>query len=124
MTILNVDDDEEDIEIFCDAVREIDSSIICLVAKSADEALKILNSDIDLPAYIFLDINMPKVDGNSCLVQIKKDRRLSRIPVIMYSTHTRKTDIETYKALNAGFLVKQNSFYELVAELKKVLGRR
>ena len=124
MTILNVDDDEEDIEIFCDAVREIDSSIICLVAKSAEEALQILNSDIDLPAYIFLDINMPKVDGNTCLAQIKKDRRLKRIPVIMYSTHTRKTDIETYKALNAGFLVKQNSFYELVTELKKVLGRR
>ena len=124
MTILNVDDDEEDIEIFCDAVREIDSSIICLVAKSADEALKILNSDIELPAYIFLDINMPKVDGNTCLVQIKKDRRLNRIPVIMYSTHTRKSDIETYKALNAGFLVKQNSFYELVTELKKVLGGR
>ena len=72
MTILNVDDDEEDIEIFCDAVREIDSSIICLVAKSAEEALQILNSDIDLPAYIFLDINMPKVDGNTCLAQIKK----------------------------------------------------
>ena len=124
MTILNVDDDEEDIEIFCDAVREIDSSIICLVAKSADEALKILNSDIDLPAYIFLDINMPKVDGNTCLAQIKKDRRLNKIPVIMYSTHTRKSDIETYKALNAGFLVKQNSFYELVTELKKVLGGR
>ena len=121
MTILNVDDDEEDIEIFCDAVREIDPSVICLVAKSAEEALKILNSDIDLPEYIFLDINMPKVDGNSCLVEIKKDPRLNKIPVIMYSTHTKKTDIETYKALNAGFLVKQNSFYELVTELRKVL---
>jgi CheY-like chemotaxis protein len=124
MTILNVDDDEEDIEIFCDAVREIDSSIICLVAKSADEALQILNSDIELPSYIFLDINMPKVDGNACLKEIKKDRRLHNIAVVMYSTHTRKTDIETYRAMNAGFLVKQNSFYELVAELKKVLRRR
>lgn len=124
MTILNVDDDEEDIEIFCDAVREIDPSVICLVAKSAEEALKILNSDIDLPEYIFLDINMPKVDGNSCLVEIKKDPRLNKIPVIMYSTHTRKTDIETYKALNAGFLVKQNSFYELITELRKVLVKK
>ena len=124
MTILNVDDDEEDIEIFCDAVREIDPSVICLVAKSAEEALKILNSDIDLPEYIFLDINMPKVDGNSCLVEIKKDPRLNKIPVIMYSTHTRKTDIATYKALNAGFLVKQNSFYELVTELRKVLVKK
>lgn len=123
MIILNVDDDEEDIEIFCDAVREIDASIICLVAKSAEEALKILNSDLDLPEYIFLDINMPKVDGNTCLAEIKKDRRLSKIPIIMYSTHTRRSDIETYKALNASFLVKQNSFYELVTELKKLLAR-
>jgi CheY-like chemotaxis protein len=121
MTILNVDDDEEDIEIFCDAVREIDPSILCLVAKSADEALQILHSDIELPEYIFLDINMPKVDGNACLMEIKRDRRLSGIPVIMYSTYSRKSDLDTYKALEAGFLVKQNSYYELVEELRKVL---
>ena|SRR5688500_9692003 len=124
MTILNVDDDLEDIEIFCDAVREIDPSIICLVAKSADEALQILNSDMELPAYIFLDINMPKVDGNECLKEIKKDRRLNQIPVIMYSTYSRKADIETYRSLDAGFLIKQNSYYELVAELKKVLKKK
>lgn len=123
MTILNVDDDYEDIEIFCDAVREVDPSIICLVAKSAEEALRILNSDIELPEYIFLDINMPKVDGNACLRAIKKDQRLKHIPVIMYSTYTRKSDIEIYKQLDAGFLVKQNSYSELVAELKGVLGR-
>ncbi|HET9487511.1 MAG TPA: response regulator, partial [Chryseosolibacter sp.] len=76
MTILNVDDDAEDIEIFCEAVREIDASIICLTAKSAEEAMQILNSDIELPEYIFLDINMPKVDGNACLKEIKKDGRL------------------------------------------------
>ena len=63
MTILNVDDDVEDIEIFCDAVREIDRSIICLVAKSAEEAYQILNSEIELPQFIFLDINMPKLSG-------------------------------------------------------------
>jgi len=124
MTILNVDDDLEDIEIFCDAVNEIDPAIVCLIAKSADEALQILNSDIELPSYIFLDINMPKVDGNACLREIKKDRRLNKIPVIMYSTHTRKTDIQTDKELNAGFLVKQNSFNELVQELRKVLVRK
>lgn len=123
MTILNVDDDLEDIEIFCDAVRAVDPSIICVVATSAEQAMKILNSDIELPEYIFLDINMPKVDGNTCLREIKKDQRLKKIPVIMYSTHTRVTDLEAYKELNAGFLVKQNSFNALVQELKKVLVR-
>lgn len=121
MTILNVDDDLEDIEIFCDAVREIDATIICLVARSAEEALQILNSDIELPEYIFLDINMPKVDGNTCLREIKKSQRLNSIPVIMYSTYTRKSDMETYRELNAGFLIKQNSYQQLVDELRKVL---
>lgn len=121
MIILNVDDDYEDIEIFCDAVREIDPSIICLVARSAEEALQILNSDIELPEYIFLDINMPKIDGNTCLREIKKDPRLKHIPVIMYSTYSRNSDIEIYKELDAGFLVKQNSYAELVLELRKVL---
>lgn len=123
MTILNVDDDSEDIEIFCEAVRDIDPSIICLVAKSAEEALKILNSEIELPQFIFLDINMPKIDGKMCLKEIKKDHRLHKIPVIMYSTLSRSSDIEEYKTLNAGFLVKQNSYYGLVAALKKVLGK-
>lgn len=124
MTILNVDDDLEDIEIFCEAVRAVDASIVCLIARSAEEALNILNSEIALPAYIFLDINMPKIDGNACLKEIKKDARLTKIPVIMYSTHTRITDLETYKEMNAGFLLKQNSFNALVRELGKVLVRR
>jgi CheY-like chemotaxis protein len=124
MTILNVDDDNEDIEIFCEAVRDIDPSILCLVAKSAEEALQILHSEIDLPSYIFLDINMPKIDGNTCLREIKKDSRLRKIPVIMYSTFSRRSDIEVYKKLDADFLVKQNSYRELVTELKKVLGRK
>lgn len=123
MTILNVDDDNEDIEIFCEAVRDIDSRIICLAAKSAEEALQILNSDIELPEYIFLDINMPKIDGNMCLKEIKKDKRLRQIPVIMYSTFSRGTDLETYKSLNTAFLVKQNNYRDLVIALRKVLGK-
>ncbi len=123
MVILSVDDDEEDIEIFCDAVREIDPGIVCLIAKSAEEAMQLLNSEIELPSYIFLDINMPKVDGNACLREIKRDKRLNKIQVIMYSTHTRMADIDTYKTLNTGFLAKQNSFHGLVNELKKVLNR-
>lgn len=124
MTILNVDDDLEDIEIFCEAVYAVDPTIICLVAHSADEALNILNSDIELPAYIFLDINMPKIDGNACLREIKKDERLSSVPVIMYSTHNSLADMQVYEELNTGFLVKQNSFNALVQELRKLLSKK
>ena len=121
MTILTVDDDEEDIEIFLEAVRDIDSSILCVVARSAEEALMILNSDMDLPQYIFLDINMPKIDGHSCLKEIKKDKRFSKIPVIMYSTYNGKKEMEMYRGLGADYLPKQNSYNDLIRALKKVL---
>lgn len=121
MTILTVDDDEEDIEIFLEAVRDIDSSIVCVVARSAEEALMILNSDMDLPQYIFLDINMPKIDGNSCLKEIKQDERFSKIPVIMYSTYNGKKEIEMYRGLGADYLPKQNSYNDLVVALRQVL---
>jgi CheY-like chemotaxis protein len=121
MTILTVDDDEEDIEIFLEAVRDIDSSILCLVARSAEEALMILNSDMDLPQYIFLDINMPKVDGNTCLREIKRDKRFNKIPVIMYSTYDGRKELEMYRGMGADYLPKQNSYNDLIKELKKVL---
>ncbi len=121
MTILTVDDDDEDIEIFLEAIRDIDPSILCLVARSAEEALMILNSEIDLPEYIFLDINMPKIDGNACLREIKRDKRFSRIPVVMYSTYNGKKEIEMYRGLGADYLPKQNSYNELVVALKKKL---
>lgn len=121
MTILAVDDDNEDIEIFVEAMRDIDPSILCLIARSAEEALQILNADIELPAYIFLDINMPRVDGNSCLREIKGDKRFCKIPVIMYSTHNGTKEMEAYKKLGAEYLPKQNSYSELVLALKKVL---
>lgn len=121
MTILAVDDDEEDIEIFVEALRDIDPSILCLVARSAEEALLILNGDIELPAYIFLDINMPKIDGNSCLRQLKEDNRFCQIPVVMYSTYNGNKEIEAYKQLGVEYLPKQNSYADLVLALKKVL---
>jgi len=121
MIILHVDDDPEDIEIFCDAVRQIDPSITCLVARSAEEALALLQSDIELPEYVFLDINMPKIDGNTCLQQIRRDIRLQNVAVIMYSTHLPEGEMDVYRSLNAGFLTKPNSFTELLEQLSKVL---
>ena len=63
MVVLNVDDDHEDREFFCDALREIDPSVVCLIAASGMEALALLQDRDALPDYIFLDINMPMMDG-------------------------------------------------------------
>ncbi len=113
MSILYVDDDPEDIEIFHDAVRTVDPSIEYITAGSGGEALRFLNATEKLPDYIVLDINMPGMDGKLCLHEIRKDAKLAAIKVIVYSTNSFPRDIEEIKSLHATFIRKANSFLEL-----------
>lgn len=121
MIILNVDDDHEDREFFCEALREIDPSITCLRAESGAEALSILQNHTPLPDYIFLDINMPMMDGKECLKELKRMPELKHIPVIMYSTSTDTNEIkECYKLGTEDFLIKPNNYKKLVNDLTSI----
>ena len=87
MRFLIVDDDADDRMLFIEAVREIDETIECKIAKNGEQALELLrNIEYPLPDFIFLDIRMPRIDGKKCLSEIKKDERLKDIPVIIYTT--------------------------------------
>lgn len=121
MVILIVDDDAEDIELFGQAVNEVDSSITCVEAYNGLEALKILKRNSFLPDYIFLDINMPLMNGRRCLEEIKKDDVYKHIPVIIYSTTNDVRQIEECKELGADFLTKPDSFDVLISALRKIL---
>ena len=116
-----MDDDPEDREFFCDAMREIDPAITCLLAGSGTEALGLLQSITVLPDYIFLDINMPMMDGKQCLKTLKSIPHLKSIPVIMYSTSTDTREIrECYKLGAEDFLIKPHSFEKLVNDLSSI----
>lgn len=120
--ILAVDDDAEDSEFFCDAIQEIDSSIVVMKARNGEDALHLLENHLLLPDFIFLDINMPMMDGKTCLQEIKKIEKLKDVPVIMYSTSSNKAEILQFKSMGAGFLVKPNHFSKLVRSLSFILG--
>lgn len=121
MVILNVDDDQEDREFFCDALREIDPAISCLIAASGMEALALLKNQTILPDYIFLDINMPLMDGKQCLKALKSIPEFQQIPVIMYSTTTDTREIkECYKLGAEDFLIKPHSYEKLVHDLTSI----
>jgi CheY-like chemotaxis protein len=121
MIILHVDDDSEDSEFFCEALREIDASTQFRTASNGREALKSLNSSTDLPDYIFLDINMPLMDGKTCLAEMKKNNRFKNIPVIMYSTTSDTNEIrECYKLGASDFLIKPNDFNKLCEDLVSI----
>src|SRR5688500_11969216 len=107
MTVFYADDDKEDCELFTEALVNVDPEVRSIIASDGREALAYLNNTRELPDYIFLDINMPLVDGKKCLIEIKNNSRLRSIPVIMYSTTSDTTEIMEYYKLGAhDFLIK------------------
>lgn len=124
-TFFIVDDDIDDQEFLIEAVNEVDKSIECKSAYNCEEALDLLNNQkIPLPDMIFLDLNMPRLNGKQCLAELKRQSHLRHIPVIIYSTSSEKTDIEETARLGAAhFLTKPNRFDELCNALNYVVSQ-
>lgn len=122
-TVLIVDDDVDDRDFFCEALCEIDGSIQCVCATNGDEALNLLNRpNVVTPDYIFLDLNMPRLSGKQCLAAIKKIKKLSQIPVIIFSTTRQNEEAEETKELGAVmFLTKPSRYTELKEMLSSIL---
>jgi CheY-like chemotaxis protein len=117
MYILFIDDDTDDKEIFLEAIHELNPDVHCESASNGAEALEILMQQDALPRYIFLDINMPIMDGKSFLEEIKADNRLKNIPVVIYSTTSDQHELSELRTLGADYIGKPASF----EVLKKLL---
>lgn len=124
-TFFIVDDDVDDQELFVEAVSEVDSSIACISVSNGEEALDVLkNRKIELPDMIFLDLNMPRLNGKQCLAQLKREKHLRDIPVVIYSTSSERKDIEETARLGAAhFLTKPNKFADLCREVLYVVSK-
>lgn len=121
-TFLVVDDDDDDKELFIEVVSEIDQSIEVLSASNGREALQLLEKTERLPHIIFLDLNMPRMNGRQCLDKLKQDLRLASIPVIIYSTSNIPEDKD--EALKSGaysFITKPSCMKQLKVEIDNII---
>jgi CheY-like chemotaxis protein len=82
--VLLIDDDQDEHEIFKRALHEYDPAINFFSAYDGQEGLDFLSREH--AHYIFLDINMPRINGIEVLKLLRKDVVLKDIPVIIYST--------------------------------------
>lgn len=118
--VMLIDDDKDDCDIFCEAATQV-SECKCHCVHNAVDALSILDKAQKLPACIFLDINMPVMNGFTVLSHIKSNPRLAKIPVIMYSTTPNPR--EAAKCIDLGadrFLKKTSDYRKLVTSLQEV----
>lgn len=123
-SIFLVDDDIDDRELFGDALADVDNGILLNTAEDGIEALKKLQGDAaETPDLIFLDLNMPRMDGKQFLKKIKENNALSEIPVYIYSTSSNEEDRKETMAMGAAkFIVKPNSYTALCDIIRNATG--
>lgn len=121
-SILLVDDDEDDQEFFSAALEQLSYPGIFKPISSAIEALKLLKDGQVTPDLIFLDLNMPIMNGQQFLAEIKKTAHAQHIPVVIFSTSSNPQTIKQTKELGAyDFITKPDKFEELVNKLKPII---
>ena len=122
ITCFLIDDDADDRESFEIALNEIDSKIEYMTAASGEEGLRMLDKSEIIPTYIFLDLNMPKMDGWEVLREIKKRPHLKHVPVIILSTAEWLQDRLALQKLEiARYITKPNTQAEFTKAISKVL---
>ena len=119
---LLIDDDTDDHEIFKLALETVDKSIFCVCIDQSINAIKRLKTDESfVPAIIFVDINMPVMNGMECLAEIKKIEHLKNVPVIFYSTFADPDKLSEMKKLGAvEYFEKPSDIDVLVDKLSSI----
>jgi CheY-like chemotaxis protein len=120
--VLLADDDEDDREIFSEALASIDADVQYEGVEDGQEAIDALLGNQTRPHIIFLDINMPVMNGWDVLRKLKSDNL--DIPVIMYSTSSGENEKRTAFDLGAlCFITKPESVKLIKAMLEVVITR-
>ncbi len=120
--ILMVEDNEGDIILMQEALREARIANQVMVARDGQQALDLLQDEDSRPDLILLDINLPKVNGLEVLATIKKDASLQIIPVIVLTTSSSDKDILTSYANHANCFINKpvdlDSFMEIIRSIE------
>ena len=96
--ILLVEDNEGDVVLTLEALKEAKLTNRISVVRDGEEALSFLYKQgkyeiAEAPQLILLDINLPKIDGKEVLAKVKNDPDLKKIPVVILTTSSSEKDI-------------------------------
>jgi CheY-like chemotaxis protein len=122
-TILMADDDADDCLLAQEALRESGQPHDLRIVRDGQQLLEYLRrqgeyqteSPPPWPDLILLDLKMPRKDGREALAELKADRRLRSIPIVVFTTSTARDDIGyCYRMGVNTYLTKPATFRGLV----------
>ena len=124
--VLLVEDNPGDIRLIQEAFKDGEVSTHLNIARDGEQAMAYLRQEGNYaksprPAFILLDLNLPRKDGREVLEEIKKDVSLRQIPVVILSTSTSVEDIRHAYDLHANCYVSKPLDIDQLMQLGKTL---
>jgi chemotaxis family two-component system response regulator Rcp1 len=124
--ILMVEDNPGDVRLTQEALKEGKVLNNMHVAEDGVEAMAFLRregkyADAPRPDLILLDLNLPRTDGREVLAEIKADKDLRRIPVVVLTVSKAEEDILKTYDLNANcYITKPINLDQFIKVVKSI----
>ncbi|MHC4389246.1 MAG: response regulator [Planctomycetota bacterium] len=120
--ILLVEDDLVDAMTFKRALGDLEIRNQVIHSLNGEEALEYLrNDDNTQPCFVFLDLNMPRMNGIEFLKIVKADDKLKKIPIVVLTTSDNEKDIiESFELSVAGYMIKPADYKAFVEAIRTV----
>jgi CheY-like chemotaxis protein len=122
LTILLAEDDPDDCLLFKEALNELQLNTQLRTVGDGEQLMQLLTGQDPLPDLLFMDINMPLKNGLECLSDIRLDKHLDQLPIVIISTSADKMKTDLFHQNGAQhFIHKPNEFYKLKRLINKAL---
>ena len=124
--VLLVDDNPADIDLTREVLGNCKWHFHVNAVNDGAEAISFLHregkyADVPSPDLMVLDLNLPRKDGRQVLAELKADRNLAKIPVIIFTTSQASSDITRCYQLGANcYLRKPGNLADFVAIVKSM----
>lgn len=122
LQIILADDDIDDRFFFDMALKTLPIETKLITVNDGQRLMDHLSKNSDnLPDVLFLDLNMPRKNGAECLKEIKNNKDLKKLPVIIYSTSLHENTANELYENGAHYYIRKGSLSELEKNLHNVL---
>ena len=118
ISLLLADDDIDDCNFFKEALDEISLPTRLTVVNNGDQLMSLLTKPENLYHILFLDLNMPRKNGYECLSEIKLNKNLKQLHVIIFSTSIENDIVNLIYEKRAQYYIRKPSEF---SQLKKVI---
>jgi CheY-like chemotaxis protein len=119
LNVLLADDDIDDCIFFKEAVEELVIPTTFRIVHEGEQLMQLLtNEATELPDVLFLDLNMPRKNGFECLSEIKGNKKLSQLPVIIFSTSLEQEVVNQLYKNGAQYFIRKPAEF---SQFKKII---